>query len=180
MPKKDKQSKINIQSSGVGNFLPAHFVSLHLPKLLTEVEVIAAKPSLDHVPVEPVVKLKNCDDTPKSSNQLKLPTTKPHRTQGNPVPCPPPIFEIPSPFNVLPATPTIHEPTRFKCFICPDSYYIQGEWDIHEKLVHNLACKSCEETLPTEDDLRDHLKVAHNAKPDSVAPQLKCNGELWK
>ena len=37
IPKKDGQSKLNIQSNERGNFLPAHFVDHVLPKLLQEV-----------------------------------------------------------------------------------------------------------------------------------------------
>ena len=37
IPKKDGQSKLNIQSNEKGNFLPAHFVDHVLPTLLEEV-----------------------------------------------------------------------------------------------------------------------------------------------
>ena len=47
IPKKDKQSKLHIQGSGSGNFLAAHFVYNHLPKLLAEVmEAYSADPDL--------------------------------------------------------------------------------------------------------------------------------------
>jgi hypothetical protein len=38
MPKKDNQSKLHVQSTEVGNFLPAHFVDHVLPKLFEEVK----------------------------------------------------------------------------------------------------------------------------------------------
>ena len=39
-------------------------------------------------------------------------------------------FEISTPFTVLPLTPTTL--SSFKCFLCPNSYYNEGEWKNHE------------------------------------------------
>ena len=141
IPKKDKQSKLNIQSSEVGNFLPAHFVSTHLPKLLSEVKAIANKNLLGHSPLaQPSkIKQKHCSICYfKAGSHVEL---DPHMKSVHTNPS---VImqlqlaagtDISSPLEVLPSLKSFLEPTIFKCFICSDNYN-QGEWDIHEKSVH--------------------------------------------
>ena len=45
-------------------------------------------------------------------------------------------FEIPTPLNVLPVTPTTK--ASFKCFLCPNSYYSEGEWNSHAEAVTSV------------------------------------------
>ena len=95
IPKKDKQSKINIQSSGVGNFLPAHFVSSQLPILLEEVK---ASFLTGPAPAKAVKSKSSTNSLAKKSNK-KVPNAL--------TSLPPSVFDISPPFNVLPATPTL-------------------------------------------------------------------------
>ena len=171
IPKKDKQSKINIQSSQVGNFLPAHFVSVHLPKLLAEVKSATANSSLDYLPrIVSVDHCGTCNYKAKSRSQLKMHIRQTHNK--TPVLKLPQVFEIIPPFNVLPATPTLPEPTKFNCFLCPDSYN-EGGWDAHEKLAHSFKCNVCDETHVEESDLINHIKTQHespNIKSSNPGP----------
>ena len=64
MPKKDKQSKLHIQSNEVGNFLPAHFVDHVLPKLFEEVNEKALP---NQKPINMVVSSKKLKPKPPSN-----------------------------------------------------------------------------------------------------------------
>ena len=91
-------------------------------------------------------------------------------------PSPLSAFDISPPFNALPATPTLPaEMTPFKCFICPDSYYRQGEWASHEKLAHSFKCDSCDEIKITEGDLTKHMINYHGIKPIIQTMQFNCD-----
>ena len=136
IPKKDRQSKLHIQSSGSGNFLAAHFVHYHLPKLLSQV-VEAAKDisEIQQPPKKAPTALTNickeCHYKAKSLSHLKAHMKSDHRnTLEN---------NIPTPLKVLPLTPNAPEPARFKCFICPE-YYVEGGWIEHEKVAHSFKC----------------------------------------
>ena len=166
IPKKDKQSKMTIQSNVVGNFLPAHFVSEHLPKLLAEVKASVPQSAVvqsTKVAAQQYHTNGKLSET-KSKSQLKK-----KKSPGALGLCPPPTFDIPSPFNVLPATPLLQEDATFKCFLCPN-YYSQGEWDAHEKEAHNMKCNSCDYTSITKEDMKEHMKNTH-----APVPNLECD-----
>ena len=65
---------------------------------------------------------------------------------------------IPTPMKVLPSTPTLPQPESFKCFICPDQFYLEGEWEAHQKLYHSFKCTKCGTTnFITRSDYSDHV-----------------------
>ena len=172
-PKKDNQSKLNIQSSGSGNFLPAHFVSVHLPKLLAEVKDAAANPRLVHLGnSSSMISCTDCNFKAVCKSQLNLHIKRAHnKSSGHLVFKPPSSFDIPSPFNVLPSTPTLPEPAAFNCFMCSQPYN-QGEWDAHEKSAHNLKCTLCDETLITKKDLGEHMKTSHGGQSPKTTSKV--------
>ena len=69
IPKKDKQSKVLIQCNVSTNFLTAHFVSEHFPKLLAEVKELAATKSIDSN--SPPYPCKKCDYKTNTKGQLQ-------------------------------------------------------------------------------------------------------------
>ena len=160
-PKKDNQSKLNIQSSETGNFLPAHFVSVHLPKLLSEVQAATPNPSLDCLPSsQPKNCCTTCNYKAPTKSQLTLHIKRAHK---NSFAAKPSItFDVPPPYNVLPSTPTLGEPVMFQCFLCSSSYN-QGEWSAHEKAAHCFQCTTCDESFPAEDGLSHHIMSSHEA-----------------
>ena len=115
IPKKDKQSKLHIQSNGVGNFLAAHFVSFHLPKLLSEVidatkdtskiQNVAAKPLPSK---ESALNCKSCDYKSVSLSLLNTHIKSKHRALKN---------QSPTPLKILPSKPVMQEPVQFQCFV---------------------------------------------------------------
>ena len=101
-PKKDKQSKLNVQSNEEGNFLPAHFVDNVLPKLLKEVhkcqDLGLSGPSRDPVDKKETAKgsvevttkqsgfrCKECDFVGKSSTILSTHNKNEHKKEIEPV-----------------------------------------------------------------------------------------------
>ena len=153
-----------MQSSVNGNLLPAHFVSVHLPKLHAEVRAAASTPSLGKPQRQsPLNKCTTCNYRANSKSQLNMHIRKVHDVPAMSLVTP--VFEISAPFNVLPLTPTFQEsPAKFKCFIagCTETYH---EWQAHEKSAHNLKCPSCEKILVTGDELRDHMRAEHEICP---------------
>ena len=172
IPKKDKQSKILIQSNSSANLLPAHFVSEQLPKLLTEGNELASlKPVECQNPG--LYPCKKCDYKFNKKSQLQAHAKKCHKLiEANPGAITS-SFDIPAPFYVLPPTPTVQE--TFKCFICPDTFYKQGEWDEHAKSVHDIKCNLCCETFLTNSDLNKHIEADHRAISDADIPLLECD-----
>ena len=83
-------------------------------------------------------------------------------------------FEIPSHLNVLPSTPTSQ--TSFICFICPDEYYREGDWSVHQRTVHNQKCEVCGNDSLTQDQLIVHKAECKGTKscPEKInMPQEK-------
>ena len=80
-------------------------------------------------------------------------------------------FDIPTPLNVLPITPTIK--TTFKCFICPNSFYNEGEWEEHELATHKHSCKMCDETFRTNVELSEHDTLCTNKLSRTILSVVK-------
>ena len=95
--KKDNQSKLNIQSSQAGNFLPAHFVSVHLPKLLSEVQAATPNSSLDYLPnCQPKNSCTKCKYKALTKSQLTFHIKRAHKNSPlPPAPKPPVSFDVP-------------------------------------------------------------------------------------
>ena len=171
IPKKDKQSKVLIQCNVSTNFLTAHFVSEHFPKLLAEVKELAATKSIDSN--SPPYPCKKCDYKTNTKSQLQSHMKRVHKNPGALTIVSKTSSQIPAPFNVLPPTPTVPEP--FKCYICPNAFYNQGEWDAHAKIAHDFKCDFCNEPFLTKSYLEEHLESTHVLSPLKSHPTMKCD-----
>jgi hypothetical protein len=81
---------------------------------------------------------------------------------------------------VLLLTPTTL--SSFKCFLCPNRYYIEGKWENHEPAVHNHTCTVCDEVFLTEDSLNEHVKTNHETPPKQLVieiPSEPLNEEIF-
>ena len=86
------------------------------------------------------------------------------------------MFVISLPFNVLPETPKLPaEIATFKCYVCPDSYYRQGDWNSHEKLAHTFKCDNCDKIEIIEKDLAKHMVDVHGIKLIIHTMQFVCD-----
>ena len=183
IPKKDKQSKINIQSNCPGNILPAHFVSFLFPKLLEEVKIKAGTKNLPPPnSCQAEFACKNCDHRAKTKSQLNAHVKKSHKVKPSPLAVTnttlredskkkPQKFVIHPPLNVLPPTPT-----SLKCHICECVFYKEDYLREHEATVHrntsiphsstsvNLECILCGKNLPNQEALNAHVKKHHEVK----------------
>ena len=120
IPKKDKQSKLHVQSNGSGNFLASHFVSFHLPKLLGEVsEIIKDKKSqmkqLSSNPQhtkEPKHNCKQCDYKSVSLSLLNTHMKSKHRNLKN---------ESSTPIKSYQTSPTITKPLALHALMAESS-----------------------------------------------------------
>ena len=89
IPKRDKQSKLHIQSNERGNYLPAHFVDNVLPKLLKEVhtftDIALQGPSIEgssrqEVKTKPIsFKCNECEFVGKNATGLSTHTRLTHK-----------------------------------------------------------------------------------------------------
>ena len=181
IPKKDKQSKINIQSNTSGNLLPAHFVSFHFPKLLAEVKTRATvkqTPSLTST-ASPYTCTK-CDHQSKSRAQLDTHIKRVHRRNTSLLTLPstssdlsakPPKFVIHPPMNVLPLTPA-----TLKCTICASIFYKEEFLKEHVATMHKNSfipqssnpeqhpCALCGKTFLDQTALSLHVKTNHEVQ----------------
>ena len=105
IPKKDKQSKLLIQSNGSGNLLASHYVCSHLPELLSEVTKVAEdtpqiqKTSSKSLQSQYKSICKTSDLKPEIISSLYTHMNYKHKAIQN---------KIPTPLKVLPSTPTTH------------------------------------------------------------------------
>lgn len=148
IPKKDKQSKINIQSNVKGNLLPAHFVTVHFPRLLEEVKVKAASKNLKSLTGTNNFNCNKCDHKTQTKQQLENHIKKVHKNilslQSTEVSNKPPKFVIHPPMNVLPSTPT-----TLKCEICHNIFYKEEYLKEHMTSIHNVeSYSSTSEKIP--------------------------------
>ena len=166
IPKKDKQSKINIQSNINGNLLPAHFVTVHFPKLLEEVKAKAASNS-QSLTVIANYSCSKCDHKTKTRQLLDNHMKKVHKR--NPISTPqlneasnkPAKFVIHPPMNVLPSTPT-----TLKCHICGSIFYKEEYLNEHLTTVHKGTLYPNPSLESTEDQIQNH--------PDKNIPCVLC------
>lgn len=93
----------------------------------------------------------------------------------------PPSSSVTSPLSLgistLTLTPLSHKSTEkdlFKCFICTDSYYKEGEWELHSKVVHNQTCTFCNETFISKDDLTQHISQ-HHMTTEAFKETIECS-----
>ena len=100
--------------------------------------------------------IQNDDHKAESIGKLEAHVKSKHKVMYN---------KIPTPMKVLPSTPTTEEHNFFKCFICPNDYYIAGGWEDHAKIAHVFKCASCDKTFPTLDDRNEHSSNDHSTHP---------------
>ena len=178
IPKKDKQSKINIQSNTFGNLLPAHFVSFHFPKLLAEVKARATvkqPPPLTST-ASPYT-CNKCGHQSTSRAQFDTHMKRIHRRNSSLLTLPsttsdssakPPKFVIHPPMNVLPLTPA-----TLKCTICSSIFYKEEFLKEHVATMHKDSfipkistpeqhpCILCGKTFLDETAVTLHVKTKH-------------------
>ena len=182
IPKKDKQSKINIQSNTSGNILPAHFVSNHYPKLLEEVNAMAAAGSLSMDNSSSKLKCEICDHQAKTQSQLKTHMKRSHRNvPGSQIHTDSlrdpsnrrPKFVIHPPMNVLPSTPI-----TLKCEVCDSIFYKEDYLKEHMNTIHkytykhnqkqqvsmiqeDVPCFLCGKTFADPSEATSHIQTYH-------------------
>ena len=183
IPKKDKQSKINIKSNGPGNILPAHFVSFLFPKLLEEVKLKAGSKLLPPPPDTCQVEFacKTCDYKAKSKSHLNTHVRRSHKFKASPLAVTNSTlregsnkshkFVIHPPMNVLPVTPT-----TLKCPICESTFYKEDYLREHLATVHrnsstnqsstsvNFECILCGKSFPSQGAQNGHVRTHHEVK----------------
>ena len=177
IPKKDKQSKINIQANTQCNILPTHFVSFHYPKLLSEVKDLAAAKNITYdVPSLSLYKCENCDFKAKSKSVLETHRKKWHKNV-------PAIlasttakrsskFVIHPPLNVLPSTPV-----TLKCEVCESIFYKEEYLKEHMISIHkgsniipqhkqctptkDVPCVLCGKAFSSPSAATNHIQTEH-------------------
>ena len=181
IPKKDKQSKINIQSNTAGNILPAHFVAHHFSKLLEEVNAMASARSLSLENSTSLFKCEICDHQVKTQSQLNTHIRRSHKRIPGSLNQPDnqrvnsnkqPKFVIHPPMNVLPSTPV-----TLKCEICGNNFYKEEYLNEHMNTIHkntenhnqkqdittdeDVPCFLCGKTFTGPSEATSHIQTCH-------------------
>ena len=174
IPKKDKQSKINIQSNTAGNLLPAHFVSHHFSRLLEEVNAMATAKSLSLENSSSHFSCAICDHQAKTQSQLNTHIRRSHKKNQGSLNHPDaphgnqkkaPKFVIHPPMNVLPSTPV-----TLKCEVCGNIFYKEEYLKEHMNSIHkntdtrsdeDVPCFLCGKAFADPSEATSHIQTHH-------------------
>ena len=165
-PKKDNKSKLHVQSNEAGNFLPAHFVDHKLPKLFQEVSKSHSanksqvkpktpfrKLTKPRVSVAKTLKCDECEFTTKTPSHLAK-----HKK----------LSHIASPISNKTSDEEKEYPSllsAFHCAMCGKGFSQETSLSLHERIVHEIKCTSCDCAFYTNDDLVVHINAKHTVDP---------------
>lgn len=163
IPKKDKQSKLLIQSNENGNFLPAHFVDNVLPKLLEEVSKLIHQD-------------KKCISQKLKSKTPLRKLTHPRTSAMKTFRCNKCDYRTNVESQLVKHKKSVHEfiplenslctSQECHCLLCGKLCADKNELSLHEKNVHERQCGICGWLFFTQHDLNLHVLQTHTNAPE--------------